>query len=120
VAQYVSRKYREHQSSVKAQLTGLGVDAEFFFQPDAFVAPLQERGLAKSLNLTMAELSKRPDMPNLLAQTATSLRSTVHDLRPVMKDFDQPVFADPAHMNETGARAVAEAIYAIVGPLLQS
>jgi lysophospholipase L1-like esterase len=120
VASHVAKEFRETQSRLNSMLGARGIPSVHFFQPDAFVSPLQAEGLAKSMNRTMAELIDRNSLAKLLAKTAEELEPDVHDLRPIVKDFDRPVFADPAHMNETGARLVAEAIFPVLEPLLST
>jgi lysophospholipase L1-like esterase len=114
VAGHVASEYRSTQARLTALMGARGIPVDYFFQPDAFVSPLQAEGLSKSLNRTMAELIDRNNLAKLLEDVAQRLAPEVHDLRPLLRDFDRPVFADPAHMNETGARVVAEAIFGVI------
>lgn len=119
VAAHTAAEFRDTQARLNAMLGARGIPSAHFFQPDAFVSPLQAEGLAKSLNRTMADLIGKNNLAKLLEQTADQLEPGVHNLRPLAADFTEPVFADPAHMNEAGARLVAEAIFPTIEPLLR-
>lgn len=114
VAQHVADEYRSTQSLARAVLGARGIASEYFFQPDSFVSRLQSEGLARSMNVNMADLVQKSNFARLLRRTAEDLNGDVHDLRPVFAGYDRPVFADPAHMNEDGAKHVAEAMFAVI------
>lgn len=107
----VNGAYRETRDRAVERLASDGIAAEFFFQPDAFVSEIQLESLAQSLNLTMAELSTQRDLPQIMEGVSSALEPDVHNLRPLMEPLDEPVFADPAHMNERGAEIVAGAMW---------
>ena len=118
VVDHVVTAHRARRSEVVAAMGKRNVGVESFFQGDAFVSPLQASGLAKSLNTAMADIADKSGLSQMLRQTADRLEPEVHNLRPALETFDKPVFADPGHMNETGAQVMAERIYAVIGPRL--
>ena len=119
VVAHTVKRYRQSQQSVIDLLGPRTIPVEYFEQPDAFVSPLQSSGLAKALNKTMAEISQKSDISAVLRGVSAGLATSVHNLRPLLADFDQPVFADPGHTNETGAQLVAKAVFDLILPRLR-
>lgn len=118
VARHVAAEIATTRDAIASELSTRGVESAFFWQADAFVNATQMEGLALSLNATMAQLTTRSDLRRLLERTVELLGDDVVDLRSPVAELDDPVFADPAHMNERGARFVAEHILAEITPLL--
>lgn len=114
VAKHVAAAVNDVRREMASELSRRGIASAFFWQPDAFADPDQLDGLATALNVTMAQLSERTDLPDLIAATTERLDPEVVDLRPAVARLDQPVFADPTHMNEAGAAAMATEIFAAI------
>lgn len=118
LARHVAAEVTATRDAMAAELSSRGVESRFFWQADAFVNPLQMEGLARSLNATMADLATRDDLQRLLERTVELVAPGVEDLRAPIGELTVPVFADPAHMNELGARVVARLILDRLLPLL--
>lgn len=119
LAQHAAASYRKLRDQIAATADGYGVATEFFLQADAFADPTQSAGFEKILNRAMNTVARQRTLPLVLGEIAEALGPAVHNMREVVPSIDEPVFADPAHMNETGSMIIAQHMYEIIEPRLR-
>ncbi len=112
-------RYEWSMREARAALEPLGIRAAYFFQPDASAGAVQREAVAGYGSV--APVQDLPVMAETAAATADALEARgVTNLRDVFAGTDEPVFIDPVHTNETGARIVASAMYRQLLPQLRS
>lgn len=107
-------KYRSVQQVIDDVATANAIDTAYFFQPDAFAAPTQERAI-KDLYGPDFSIFQQLQMTEMLDSLDPALTSgpdaSSFSLRHLFDDEPKTVFLDYVHTNEYAARAVAEAMY---------
>lgn len=106
-----ARKYRELSRSVEGAAEPSNLAVQFILQADALVSPPQ-LDYVKAITKSEPTVVPRSEFAATFRAFQRGLGSEVVDLRNTFRDETRPVFSDPAHTNELGARIVAEAIYA--------
>ncbi len=110
--------YRQGFDLSQALAARYGTQVVHFWQPEIYTrSPLDpgERVLLPGLGL---DPFRYDTIRALLDRVRSGLPSGVIDISASLDDVHGPVFSDSAHINEKGARAVAEAIYARLKPQL--
>lgn len=109
LGEMVARRFRVEMGALIEQLASSGeVKTLFLIQPDALREESQFAGVAFTLSPAIVALR---DYANGMLEGFTSeLGESVVNLRPLFDEVNEPHFADLVHINERGARIVAEAI----------
>lgn len=120
VADSVVKGFRGQMAKIEGLLQSEGVASVFYFQPDAFEGAIQ----ATDMQQLYPERSTPGNLAlfrQLIDRVAVTLEDDgVVNLREVVADHPSPLFFDSVHMNETGARLVADAIYRDLAPRIRA
>ena len=96
-----------------------GIATAWFFQPDAFVSPLQLQGYQSVSHISPTEFMRSPLAEALAIMARTLAPEGVTDLRPLFARYPRPVFLGLVHQSEEGAAITAQAIYDDLADRLQ-
>jgi hypothetical protein len=111
--------YSYSRDRVLEDAEAYGIEARFFFQPDAVSSKLQLAEYDRPTGVSIDEVMGSPFA--IAGETATKkLGSKVTDIRHLFDDFPEPVFIGLVHMNEMGAAITAQTIFRQVLPDLQA
>jgi hypothetical protein len=103
------RYLRVRSDALEAANSG-GVQAFFVLQPDAFGSLLQ-LGFVEQATFAPPGRVATSELARAVAAFERRLGDSVIGLRHLFDDQAVPIFSDPVHTNERGARLAAEAIY---------
>jgi hypothetical protein len=95
-----------------------GFPVAHFWQPDLYSKSPLDPGEEQLLEPLALDLPRYQAMSALSLRIREALPASTVDLSGSLDDVDGPVLADTVHINEVGARAVAEAMYAELRPQL--
>jgi lysophospholipase L1-like esterase len=110
-------RYAKAQEVIGALLAERDIPVHFALQGDAFASTAQLRHV-EGVTKRPAEQIRESELSRALDAFGGRLDGQVIDVRGAMAEFEEPIFSDPVHTNELGARIAAEAIMRSIGPTL--
>lgn len=119
VGRVAARRYRSVQKEATEDLALFDIPAWFVLQPDAFSSLTQLDWVRDVTHEDPATVASS-DLARVLAAFEDRLATSTVDLRHAVDEDPRPVFSDPVHMNELGARLVSDAIWRELGDRLRA
>jgi hypothetical protein len=93
------------------------IPVHFALQGDAFASTAQLRHV-EGVTKRPAEQIMESELSQAFEAFGGRLDGQVIDVRGAMAEFEEPIFSDPVHTNELGARIAAEVIMRSIGSTL--
>jgi hypothetical protein len=97
-----------------------GFEVAHFWQPDIYARSPLDPGEEALLDGLALDPPRRAAMVALAEHIRAGLPDGVVDLSTALDDVQGPVFGDSVHVNELGAAAIAEDLYASIRPQLEA
>lgn len=117
VVDFTVDRYRLFMARVERVLERVGAEVAYFFQPDASTGEVQ-RAAVRDYE-SVAPIQDLPVFSMSVRRTSRALAELgVVSLLDIFETTREPVFLDPVHHNEEGARIVALEMYRQLRPLL--
>lgn len=117
VADTAAERYLSLLEEIRSLGETYGVEVVAVLQPDAIADPVQLDAVRPVVSSSL--LASMDAVEAMMDRFEKRLGPDVVDLRHVVDDHGSPVFADLVHMNEDGARLVADAMLPTVLERLQ-
>lgn len=112
--------YRQGRDQIDSTAARVGVPVVHFWQPTLFTRAEMDPGERSRLDELIPDPDAVAGLRRLEQEVRARLDPDIVDLAAAIDGVDGPVFTDTVHVNETGAAAVARAMWSTLAPVLDA